>query len=205
MEFNEKLLRLRKQQGLTQEQLSEKLNISRAAVSKWESGRGFPNIEALKNISRLFQIPIDELLSEEELFSAAGSAGPDRFSIEDCLFFGFLDLASVSYIFLPLYAQKEGDFIRSVNLLQYSDPVYIKVVYLFFLIALGLWGLLEVVLHFRGSRKDRQTAGRASLLIHTAILLLFIPTNEPYLIFFVFLLLLSKVFWVVKAFRKRDR
>ncbi len=57
MEFNEKLQDLRKRHKLTQDQLSQKLHISRTAVSKWESGRGFPNIEALKNISRILIYP----------------------------------------------------------------------------------------------------------------------------------------------------
>jgi len=46
MEFNEKLQELRKQRGLTQEELAEKLYVSRTAISKWESGRGYPNIES---------------------------------------------------------------------------------------------------------------------------------------------------------------
>ena len=63
MEFNEKLQLLRKQNNMTQEQLAEKLYVSRTAVSKWESGKGYPNIESLKSISRLFSVTIDDLLS----------------------------------------------------------------------------------------------------------------------------------------------
>jgi transcriptional regulator with XRE-family HTH domain len=67
MEFHEKLQYLRKQNQWTQEQLAEKLYVSRTAVSKWESGKGYPNIESLKAISKIFAISIDELLSGEEL------------------------------------------------------------------------------------------------------------------------------------------
>ena len=63
MEFNEKLQELRKQKGFTQEELAELLFVSRTAVSKWESGRGYPNIDSLKAISKLFSVTIDELLS----------------------------------------------------------------------------------------------------------------------------------------------
>ena len=71
MEFYEKLQRLRTERHLTQEQLATQLYVSRTAVSKWESGRGLPNLESLKAISRLFSVPIDTLLSDE-----AGSPGP---------------------------------------------------------------------------------------------------------------------------------
>ena len=55
MEFNEKLQELRKNKGLTQEELAQILYVSRTAISKWESGCGFPNIESLKSISKYFQ------------------------------------------------------------------------------------------------------------------------------------------------------
>ena len=47
MEFHEKLQELRRQKGITQEELAQALYVSRAAVSKWESGRGYPNIDSL--------------------------------------------------------------------------------------------------------------------------------------------------------------
>lgn len=71
MEFNEKLQHLRKQKHLTQEQLAENLYVSRAAVSKWESGKGYPNIESLKAVSELFSVSIDDLLSGKELLTLA--------------------------------------------------------------------------------------------------------------------------------------
>ena len=67
MEFSEKLQKLRKSRNLTQEQLAEQLFVSRTAISKWESDRGYPNIDSLKAISEFFSVSIDELLSREEL------------------------------------------------------------------------------------------------------------------------------------------
>lgn len=54
MEFHEKLQELRKSRGLTQEELAEALFVSRTAISKWESGRGYPSIDSLKEISSVF-------------------------------------------------------------------------------------------------------------------------------------------------------
>ena len=71
MEFNEKLQELRKQKGFTQEELAEVLFVSRTAVSKWESGRGYPNIDSLKAISKFYGVTIDILLSGDELLTIA--------------------------------------------------------------------------------------------------------------------------------------
>ena len=66
MLFSEKLRLLRKENALTQEDLSEKLNVSRQAITKWESGEGMPDIDNLKQISVLFNVSIDELVKEDK-------------------------------------------------------------------------------------------------------------------------------------------
>ena len=71
MEFSEKIQELRNKNKLTQEQFAEKLYVSRTAVSKWESGKGYPSIDSLEYISKTFNISIDELLSIEEIIDIA--------------------------------------------------------------------------------------------------------------------------------------
>ena len=66
MTFAEKLKSIRKQAGMSQEQLAEKLGVSRQAVTKWETDAGIPDIENIMAISALFDISIDELLSNEK-------------------------------------------------------------------------------------------------------------------------------------------
>ncbi len=66
MNFADKLKELRKQKGISQEQLAEKIYVSRQAITKWESGNGIPDIENLLAISALFNESIDSLLSEEK-------------------------------------------------------------------------------------------------------------------------------------------
>lgn len=66
MIFAEKLRMLRKQAGLSQERLAEKLEVSRQAVTKWETDAGIPDIENIMAISALFDVSIDELLSNEK-------------------------------------------------------------------------------------------------------------------------------------------
>ena len=65
MDLSEKLQKLRKENNLTQEELAQKLFVSRTAISKWETGRGMPSMESLQLISKYFDISLDLLLSNE--------------------------------------------------------------------------------------------------------------------------------------------
>ena len=65
MEFNNKLYELRKQKGLSQEELANRLNVSRQTVSKWEVGESTPDMEKLVAISELFDISLDELVLDK--------------------------------------------------------------------------------------------------------------------------------------------
>lgn len=64
MRFGEKLSFLRKQHGMTQMELAEKLDISRQAVSRWEQGTSEPSTENLVSIGKLFGVPVDDLVNE---------------------------------------------------------------------------------------------------------------------------------------------
>lgn len=66
MKFNEKLIKLRKENKLTQDKLAEKINISRQSISKWENGHGYPDIENLMKISDLYNLSLDELLKDDK-------------------------------------------------------------------------------------------------------------------------------------------
>ncbi len=65
MEFHDKLYQLRKQKGLSQEELANRLNVSRQTVSKWELGDSTPDMEKLTAISNLFVISLDELVMDK--------------------------------------------------------------------------------------------------------------------------------------------
>ena len=100
MELCEKLQELRKRKGLTQEELAGILYVSRTAVSKWESGRGVPNIESLKAISKYFSVSIDELLSGEEILAVADEDFKQRESRLFDIVFGLLDLSMILFLLL---------------------------------------------------------------------------------------------------------
>lgn len=75
MNFGEKLYKLRKEKGFSQEALAEKLNTTRQAVSKWENNQGFPETEKLLMLGNIFGVSIDHLLKQEEYLEEATSNG----------------------------------------------------------------------------------------------------------------------------------
>ena len=82
MEFNNKLYELRKQKGFSQEELANRLNVSRQTVSKWEVGDSTPDMEKLVAISDLFGISLDELVLDKapEPVPEVQPAKPDIYS-----------------------------------------------------------------------------------------------------------------------------
>ncbi len=82
MKLSEKIVQLRKSQGLSQEELAERLGLSRQAVSRWESGTALPDAGNLLQLSRLFGVTADYLLDEErespEAPTAANTTKPHR-------------------------------------------------------------------------------------------------------------------------------
>lgn len=194
MEFNEKLQALRKQKGLTQEELAQALFVSRTAISKWESGRGYPNIESLKHIARFFSVTVDELLSGGEVLAIAEEDSKERTLRLRTVVFGLLDIGAALLVLLPLFGQKTDTEVRTVSLfLLERIPVYLRTAYCMVAAALPLWGILTLALqNFRGKLwlRLRQPV---SLAVNAAGMLLFIVSQQPYPAVFLFLLLAVKV------------
>ena len=103
MELSEKIQKLRKEQGLTQEQFAEQLFVSRTAVSKWETGRGTPSMESLKQIANLFHITLDQLLSTEEVVVIAENENKDNMKRFASNIDGIINLSALLGLLLPLY------------------------------------------------------------------------------------------------------
>ena len=103
MELSEKIQKLRKEHNLTQEQLAEQLFVSRTAVSKWETGRGTPSMESLKQIANLFHITLDQLLSTEEVVVIAENENKDDMKRFASYIDGIINLSALLGLLLPLY------------------------------------------------------------------------------------------------------
>ena len=118
MEFNKKLQALRKQSGLTQEALAEKLYVSRAAISKWESGRGYPSVDSLKDLAKFFSVTVDELISGTEALRLAEKCEKEKSAERRNLVFAFLDVCvSLLFVMPHLSAASCAD----INLITYTS------------------------------------------------------------------------------------
>ena len=199
MEFGEKIQKLRNENKWTQEQLAEKLYVSRTAVSKWESGKGYPNIDSLKDIAKLFNKTIDELLSSEEIIDIAKKENTSNIKRTNNLIYGLLDIISVLFIFLPLYAHKAENFVYSVSLISTNDiSNIIKVSYIVILSILSLIGIAEIILNFIDNKKIQRIVNIISLIIETFSTLFFAMSRQTYLTAIIFSLLIIKIVVIIK-------
>jgi len=199
MEFNEKLQELRKQKGLTQEELAESLYVSRTAVSKWESGRGYPNIDSLKATAKFFEVTIDELLSGEELLTIAEKDHKEKERIIRDLVFGLLDCGMALLLFLPLFGQEADGVIREVPLLALSAiQPYLKTTYIVFVGIMIVLGIITLALQNFRQRLWRQSKSILSLVLSAVGVCIFIASQQPYAAVFVFAFLIIKALMLIK-------
>ncbi len=199
MEFNEKLQELRKSRDLTQEQLAEQLYVSRTAISKWESGRGYPSIDSLKEIAKFFAISLDDLLSNEEILTMAQADNKRQIHHIQDIVFGLLDCSIASFLFLPIFAHKEGDVIEAIPLLALKEaPGYIVIPYYIIVFGLILCGIVTLALQNCAATGWLKMKGRISLGISTIGALFFCVSLEPYAAMFTFLFLVIKALMLIK-------
>ncbi|MBR4092608.1 MAG: helix-turn-helix transcriptional regulator [Oscillospiraceae bacterium] len=196
MEFNEKLQELRKKRGLTQEELAEYLYVSRTAISKWESGRGYPNISSLKDISKFFSVSIDDLLSGEKLISIAENENKSNILNICDLLFGIIDIMSIILIILPLYPKFENNYVYSVNLFSYNGLSYI--VYWIMFVLLIMSGIIKVVLNQIKIKKMCNVITYISIIVSIITILFLIITRQVYAPIIAFLFLIFKGILVLK-------
>ena len=199
MEFNEKLQELRKKKGLTQEGLAQALYVSRTAVSKWESGKGYPGIDSLKAIASFFDVTVDSLLSSENLLDLAQKEGNRRERLYRNIIFGLLDCAVGMFFFLPLFAYEKGGIPTAVSLLRLDGIApYMKGLFVAVVVAIVVWGVLTLALQNVSHPAIEGLKSKISLALNSLGILLFILSPQPYAAAFLFVFLAIKLFFSVK-------
>ena len=200
MELSEKLLTLRKQKGWTQEELAEALYVSRTAISKWESGRGYPSIDSLKAISKLLSVSIDELLSNEELIIVAETDSKEKSHKTNTVIFGLIDCMVSLLIFLPFFSQQSGEKYISVSIMQLTDiSTYIKIAYIILIVCSVLLGISQLALQNLENRFWQLKKNYISIILSVIGLLCFILGNQPYAGVFLLFILIIKGFLAIKS------
>lgn len=199
MDFQDKLKELRKNRGLTQEELAQALFVSRTAISKWESGKGCPNIDSLKAISKYFCVSLDDLLSTDEIITIAEEDGKQKERHLRNLVFGLLDCSIAMFLFLPFFGQRVDGVIQEVSVLMLTEEeIYIKIPYLIIVFSMTVWGILMLALQDCQVSFWLQKKDKVSLGLGAVGALLFMLSRQPYASAYLFLILVIQALMLIK-------
>ena len=198
MEFNEKLQELRKNRGLTQEELAKELFVSRTAISKWESGRGYPSIESLKEISRYFSVSIDELICPDEIITAAENEKQETLSNYTSFICGLLDILMSLLLFLPVFGNGSNSAAVSLSGLN-GISWWIVTVYAVITGITVLNGICAVIISRFNKPELSRLCLSAGTILSVSAAALFMITRQPYAGIMCFTVLIIKGFLMIKG------
>lgn len=202
MEFHLKLQTLRRERGITQEELAEAIFVSRTAISKWESGKGYPSIDSLKELSCFFSISIDDMLSGDALIAIAEKENKANLSKAYYLPFALVDLFHLAMIFLPLYPMAVGEHIYSVSLSVYGNLATHGVgIYWMLFTSLIVIGLIEVGLAKWCKNKSPIAVTYISVVLSIIAVLFLMISREVYATVLAFSLLITKGILLLKSIK----
>lgn len=192
MEFKDNLQKLRNNANFTQEQLAEKLNVSRVTVSKWETGRGYPNLESLKLMAKVFGVTVDDLLSTEQLIEIADINSKRQSSNLCSVFFGLLDFLVCGLFILPIFLDKtitDTVVLTSLIKLNCLSPI-VRWSLIIIVTVISFFGVVELALQNWENRIWKKIKFIISFGLSIAGLILFIWTyqQDPALVLILFLI-----------------
>ena len=199
MEFSEKLQELRKSRSMTQEELAAALFVSRTAISKWESGRGYPSIDSLKEISRFFSVSIDNLICSDEMITLAENEKEEFAHKYVSLICDALDILLVILLFIPAFGNGPASS-ETVSLLKLTgiNP-WIKIIFIVIIgvtILNGICGVIIANFDKPVWNKHRLITG---IILSILMVMVFIATRQPYAGIVCFSFLVIKGYLAAKA------
>ena len=200
MEFNKKLQKLRTDADLTQEELAGKLYVSRTAVSKWESGRGYPNIDSLKAIAKFFNVTIDELIGGEEMVTLAEKNLEASNRKHKYLICGMLDCLTVLLLFLPVFGDGGTAPVSSVAVTALrSVSSWLKTTFISLICLTVLNGFTAVSVSSLDRPVWSQRLWTLGIILTIAGSMIFILSRQPYAGIFYLVILVTKGFLMQKS------
>ena len=198
MEFCEKLQELRKSRTMTQEELAEALFVSRTAISKWESGRGYPSIDSLKEISRYFGVTIDELICADEMISVAENEKREYVDRYVSLICSVLDMFYALLLFIPMFGNgnEPSEAVSMIALTNVNPPV--RTAFIVITSAVILNGIAGAVI--ANFNKEVRNRHRIVTGIGLSVLsvIVFIAARQPYAGIVCFIFLVIKGFLLIR-------
>ena len=200
MEFNEKLQMLRADKNMTQEELAKELYVSRTAISKWESGRGYPNIDSLKAIAKYFHITIDELIGTEEIITLAEQDIKNSGKKHTALICGILDCLNTLLLLLPLFGDSNTTEVLSVSVFGLTGvSTWLKMIFIIIIVLSVANGFCAVII----SNFEKPLWNRHRLITGLALSIagtvLFMLTRQPYAGIFYLCFLMIKGVLILKS------
>lgn len=141
MRFDEKLISLRKQKGFSQEDLGNKMGVSRQTISKWESGQTNPEMTKLKDLSQIFEISVDELINNEVELKKEEKIIKEEVKVNlkptnvliiiSCVLIVLGFISSIIFYFLKKENFEIGSVVYINYITEYSDLIDITEIYTF--------------------------------------------------------------------------
>lgn len=190
MELHEKLQELRRERGLTQEEVAQALCVSCTAVSEWESGRGAPDLDSRRALAAFYGVSLDELLSDTALPVDGRWRG---------MAFALLDLGATALGVLPLFGEHGGAGTAAVSLLAFTGgAAYVRALGMAVIAALVGVGVGLLAVQRGGVDARVWRLRRASLYLGALAAMLFAAARQPYAAVFALVLLAAKVALLVK-------
>ena len=199
MEFSEKLQELRKSRSMTQEELAEALFVSRTAVSKWESGKGYPNIDSLKAISLFFSVTIDDLICSDEMITVAEIEKKEFADKYVSLICNVMDILLVILLFIPAFGNGPDSSV-TVSLFRLTGiSFWVKTVFIVIIVITIINGFCGLII----ANINKPVWSRNLLITGAALSILavivFIATRQPYAGIVCFAFLVIKGFLIAKV------
>lgn len=194
MEVNKKIQKLRKENNLTQDQLAERLGVSKIYVARIENGKILPSVKDIKNIARILDVNVSDLTSFDDLIFIAENDNYNRLDRKTTLFFAILDILSISFIFMPFYV-KNNSAMTLIELKPLSSLLYIA--YLVLLIVSFIVGVLEIIFSANNKKNKLKNVKIISVVVYAFSILIFALSKQSYITAFLFLFLMIKILFLL--------
>ena len=194
MEVNKKIQKLRKENNLTQDQLAERLVVSKIYVARIENGKILPSVKDIKNIARILDVNVSDLTSFDDLIFIAENDNYNRLDRKTTLFFAILDILSISFIFMPFYV-KNNNAMTLIELKPLSSLLYIA--YLVLLIVSFIVGVLEIIFSANNKKNKLKNVKIISVVVYAFSILIFALSKQSYITAFLFLFLMIKILFLL--------